>query len=384
MMTPSTDENLALIALIRVTIEEAGGYITFAEYMSLALYAPELGYYVNNCEKLGPGGDFVTAPEISPLFSRCLAEQCDRVLQSLGGGDILELGAGTGRMAAEILTELERRQNLPTHYFILELSAELKARQQDTLSRHCPALVDRVRWLDSLPEIPLTGVILANEVVDAMPVHLFRLEGEQAFERVVVWRDGQFAWELVPAQMPALKQALDHIQSLLPAQTLAQGYESEVSLYAPAWIASLQEILARGMLFVIDYGFVEAEYYHPERGEGTLMCHYRHRAHPDPLTLTGQQDITAHVNFSQIAKAGVEAGFSLAGFTTQGHFLVGSGILSQLEQRQDVLQRFAQNQQVKQLLLPHEMGEFFKVLALAKELSIELPSFRLGDWRYRL
>lgn len=380
-MTTNPPENQALLAIIREAIQKAGGYIPFTAYMQHALYEPGLGYYVNGSQKWGAQGDFVTAPEISALFSHCFAVRCEEVLRSVGGGDILEIGAGSGQMAADILQELNRRGCLPHHYFILEVSAELKARQRATLAQHVPELLSRVQWLEALPAQPITGVILANEVVDAMPVHLFRLEEEAIYERMVGWENEKLVWKLAPLQDTLLQEMLYKLQQQLPLDVLKQGYESEINLNGPAWIASVATVLERGAFWVMDYGFSESEYYHPERHQGTLMCHYQHRAHADPLILPGLQDITAHVNFSALAFAGQAHGLTVADFSDQGHFLLESGLLAFLEACDDPAERFRLTQQAKQLMFPGGMGERFKVLTLTKNIFLKAGSV---DRRNRL
>lgn len=349
-------------------IAEAGGWIPFARYMELALYAPGLGYYVAGAPKLGESGDFVTAPGISPLFGETLAGQLAEVLQPVDG--ILELGAGSGRLAADVLLALQSMDRLPAHYLILEVSPELARRQRELLQRECPGLLARVGWIDALPT-NFEGAILANEVLDALPVHLVHWQREGIFERGVSWSGSGFVWEDRLLAAGALRAA---------AQSLAvePPYLSEISLAARALVTALAESLARGLLLFIDYGFGRAEYYHPQRGEGTLMCHYRHRAHPDPFFLPGLQDITAHVDFTGVAEAGIEAGLELLGYATQAHFLVNAGLLQRLEQRRSPnpgannLSYVPAAGGVQKLLSPAEMGELFKVIALGR--GIPAPS----------
>ena len=369
---------------IRRRMDEAGGALPFDRFMELALYAPGLGYYVAGARKLGPDGDFVTAPELSPLFSRCLAAQCAEILDLLGQGDILELGAGSGVMAVDILLELERRERLPDRYLILELSPELRQRQQDTLQRHAPHLLARLDWLDALPE-RLQGVVLANEVLDAMPVHRFRIGSQGEVEELCVrWYGGGWQEFAAPALSPGLNRAVGELQ----ARGLAgePGYQSEINLRLAPWMGALGHSLGRGGALLIDYGYPQGEYYQADRGMGTLMCHYRHRAHPDPYLWVGLQDITADVDFSAVAAAGAAAGFGLAGYTTQAHFLLGCGLDQLLAaiDPSDTETHLKAAQEAKRLILPVHMGERFQVLGLQKGIARPLMGFSLRDLRDRL
>jgi SAM-dependent MidA family methyltransferase len=359
---------------------QAKGRLTFAEFMQLALYAPGLGYYSAGTHKFGSAGDFVTAPEISPLFARSIAKQGQQILnQFKNDGDILELGAGTGVLAADILLALEADDALPKHYYILELSADLRQRQQALLQERVPQLYSRVIWLDTLPEKPLQGLILANEVLDAMPVHKFKIE-QGIKEYYVTQANGQLAWHCDVASTKELERRLQQYQLNLP-----QNYESEINLALPAFIASLNASLNAGLILLIDYGFPRAEYYHPQRDTGTLMCHYRHYAHDNPLILPGLQDMTAHVDFTAIAEAAIEAGLRVAGFTNQANFLLNCGIIEKV-MTEDLTsdQQWMLSQEIKKLTLPSEMGELFKVIALTKNVSDALLGFNLFDQRARL
>lgn len=370
-----------LQALIRDEIEAAGGHLGFDRFMELALYAPGLGYYSAGSHKFGEAGDFVTAPEISPLFSRCLAGQCAEVLSGLGSGDILEFGAGSGAMAADILLELERLDCLPERYFILEVSADLRQRQQQSLSEKAPQLAGRVSWLDALPESGFCGVVLANEVLDAMPVHRFRAHNGMPQELCVVWRGNGFALEeCVPEE--ALAKRLEVLQAQF---ALPEGYSSEINLHAEEWIRSLGRFLEKGAAFLIDYGFPRAEFYHPQRSTGTLMCHYRHRAHDDALILVGLQDITTHVDFTSVGEAALAAGLSVRGYTSQANFLIANGLTELLANAGGTTkEQLALSMQVKRLTMPGEMGEMFKVMALTRGWDGPLRGFALRDERGRL
>ncbi len=367
--------------LIRDAIAQAGGRIGFDRFMALALYAPGVGYYSGGSQKFGAEGDFVTAPELTPLFSRCVARQCAQVLERLEGGAILEFGAGTGRLACDLLGELERLGRLPEHYYILDVSGELKARQQRLLTEQLPHLVARVQWLTCLPAPGFRGVVIANEVLDAIPVHRFRIKNSQPLELSVTWTEGRFSTVANTPRAPRLAKALAALQE---AYHLPEGYESELNLGALDWVRSLADFLEAGVALLIDYGFPAREYYHPQRGGGTLMCHYRHRAHPDPFVFVGLQDITAHVDFSAVAAAGVEAGLHVGGFTTQANFLLGNGLLDMVEANADDRARLQMAAQVKRLLMPGEMGELFKVLALTRGAEGPLAGFAIRDDRTRL
>lgn len=387
--SPAADElahSEKLQALIRAEIAAANGLITFARFMELALYAPGLGYYAAGARKFGEAGDFVTAPEISPLFSQCLAQQCQQVLQQIGGGDLLEFGAGTGTMASDILLELERLGSLPDHYFILELSADLQQRQQQTLRRRVPHLFERLQWLSALPDPGFKGVILANEVVDAMPVHLIRFEEQGVREGFVGWQEGCFVWCDRPLSTPELQQRIDMLCASLDRESFCPGYTSEINLAQQGWIGSIAELLAQGVALIIDYGFPRHEYYHPERTGGTLMCHYRHRAHADPLILAGLQDITAHVDFTALAEAALAAELEVLGYTGQAQFLIATGLGERLAaiDQSDSRRYLEVAQQVKKLTLPSEMGELFKVLALGRGYDGALNGFALQDRRHTL
>jgi SAM-dependent MidA family methyltransferase len=368
---------------IREEIDRAGGQIPFARFMDLALYAPGLGYYSAGARKFGPEGDFITAPEISPLFARCMARQCAQVLERLGRGDILEFGAGSGALATSLLSALADQDRVPDRYFILEVSADLRERQRRLIQERLPAFVERVHWLDTLPQERLQGVVLANEVLDALPVHRFRVEAGGIGEFYVTWEGNHFVWRL--GQAPeALTQAMTRLQQAL-LEPLAPGYTSEVNLAAGPWIATIGAVLEAGLVLLIDYGFPHREHYHPQRHEGTLMCHYRHRVHGDPLILVGLQDITAHVDFSAVAEAAHSAGLSVAGYTTQADFLLATGLLDYaVRAGGDARAQWELAQQVKLLTLPSEMGELFKVMALTRGIGGHLTGFSRSDQRGRL
>ncbi len=370
-LPPPSAEALAhsarLIEHIHARMTAAAGWLSFAQYMELALYAPGLGYYASGTAKLGAAGDFVTAPELSPLFGRTLAGPVAEVLRQTGG-DVLELGAGSGRLALDLLRELERLDTLPARYLILEVSPDLRARQHALLEAHAAHLLNRVVWLDALPET-LLGVVLGNEVLDALPVHLLHRVGGLWMERGVV-RDAGFAWDDRPAP-----------RHLLPAGIPeTDGYLTEVCPAAAALVSSLAERLQQGLLLFIDYGFPAAEYYHPQRSMGTLRVHYRHHSLDDPFYLPGLADITAHVDFSAIAAAA--ANLDLLGYTSQSNFLLNAGLLDLLgELDPDTLDYLRAASSVQKLLQPTEMGELFKVIALGRRLASAPAGFARGDRR---
>jgi len=352
-----------LAAHLRTRIVE-GGPLPFDAWMESVLYEPGLGYYSGGQEKFGAAGDFVTAPLVSPLFAWSLAGQCAEVLAAANGDTILELGPGDGSMAADLLAELERQEALPRRYWLLERSASLRQRQRERLQAVTPHLLARVDWLEHLPERPMRGVILANEVLDALPVARFRRHrGGVAELTVTVGEDG-FEWQERPAR-PQVERAVAAIESDL-GRTLPDGYLSEVCLQLPAFMASLRDGLATGALLVVDYGYPRREYYRADRDAGTLVCHYRHRAHWDPLPAPGLQDVSAFVDFTAAALGAQDAGLEVLGYTSQAHFLMGAGITELLEARrgEDVMEQVRLAQQAKTLLLPGAMGERFRVLAV--------------------
>ena len=373
----------AVAALIRERIQEAGGWLSFERFMDLALYAPGLGYYSAGSVKLGPGGDFVTAPEVSDLFSRCVARQCAQVLE--GGGEILELGAGTGRMAAIILETLAAGGALPERYAILEVSADLAERQRRRLEKLAPELRERVVWLERLPERPIRGVILANEVLDALPCRRFTLSGGQVREFGVAAQGGNPPRIIERQAMPdeALRSAVSRLLGELP-QPLPDGYSSELCLRVSPWIGAMGACFERGLLLLFDYGLPRSHYYHPQRRSGTLRCHFRHRAHDDPTSNIGLQDITAWVDFTRVAEAAVDCGLEVSGFATQAAFLLALGIEEDVAAVTDPLAHARLAGEAQRLLLPGEMGEAFKVMALARGFEQDLRGFSLQDLRRSL
>lgn len=387
-LPPPSAEALAhstrVSALIAAEIRASGGWLPFARYMELALYAPGLGYYAAGSRKLGAEGDFVTAPEISPLFGQCLARQAAQVLEQ-GLEQILEVGAGSGALAATLLEELERLGRLPARYLILELSPDLRERSRDTLARRVPHLLERVAWLNVLPPA-FSGLVIGNEVLDAMPVHVFERGAAGVHELGVIERapgdaSAGFTWASRPSGNTTEKPE-DIDMQLLPAP----GYRSEVQLIAQAFIRSLAATLERGVAIFIDYGFPRTEYYHPQRSQGTLMCHYRHRAHADPFFLPGLQDITSHVDFSAMAWAAHGAGMEVLGYASQAAFLINCGVTELLQRvpAEDTARYLPLTNQANRLLSPAEMGELFKAVAFGKGIDTPLLGFASGDRRHAL
>lgn len=367
-----------LASLIASEIAAAGGGISFARYMELALHAPGLGYYSAGAHKIGAGGDFVTAPELGSLFGRTLARQAAQCLRA-GLPDILELGAGSGRLACDLLAEFATVDCLPRRYLILETSAELKTRQRELLQRELPQLVSLVAWLDVLP-VAFEGLILGNEVLDAMPVHRITTRpGDLLEQQVQSGEQGSFRWLETPATN-ALRAAA------APLGLPDDGYTTEIPLAARGFIRTLSSHLARGAALFIDYGFPAREYYHPQRNAGTLMCHYRQHAHDDPFTLVGLQDITAHVDFSALAQVGVEAGLNLLGYASQAQFLINCGVteIMAATPASDTAAYLPLAANAQKLLSPAEMGELFKVIAFGKNLDLPLLGFGRGDRRHAL
>lgn len=369
-------------ASIRSRIEEQGGWIPFDAFMDLALYAPGLGYYSAGGVKLGIAGDFTTAPELSDLFSQCVANQLAQVL-AVTGGSILELGAGTGRMAATILQALAEQDALPERYEILEVSADLRDRQRQRLRALPPQLSERVSWLERLPERPMSGVVLANEVLDALPCERFELRDGEVFSLgVALGADGSFIERARPADEP-LASAVHAIGETLPA-ALPSPYRSELCSRVAPWIAGTGACLERGAMLLFDYGLPRTYYYHPQREGGTLRCHFRQSAHDDPLINVGIQDITAWVDFTRVAEAADAAGLRVGGFTTQAAFLLGTGIEARLSRATNVVTRARLASEARQLMMPGEMGEIFKAMALTRGLEGSLSGFATQDLRHLL
>lgn len=370
-----------LVDHIRADMRDRDGALPFSRFMELALYAPGLGYYAAGARKFGADGDFVTAPEVSELFGRCLAHQCLQVFDQ-SQAQILELGAGSGALAVTVLRELRAQDRLPDRYWILEPSADLRRRQQQLLEQD-DELARRVSWLDTLPDA-FSGVVLANEVLDALPVERFRVTDGGFEQACVIWGDDGFQWSWRMAPTP-LHDALTALQQDL-AEPMPSGYVSELCLWTAPWLRSLGDALQTGLALLIDYGYPRREHYHPQRHQGTLQCHYRHRVHDDPLSLVGLQDITAFVDFTAVAEAADAAGLEVAGFTSQAQFLIGAGLMDLVAESDpgDMRAHLELMRQVKMLTLPGEMGERFKVMGLARNLDAPLAGFSGVDLRGRL
>jgi SAM-dependent MidA family methyltransferase len=391
-----------VVGAVSAALAAGGGWLPFDEYLRIVMYAPGLGYYSAGAAKFGAAGDFVTAPELSSLFGYCVARQCSAVLIALAAAGarttVLELGGGSGKLAADVLTRLDSLDSLPAEYLLLEVSADLHARQQACIGALRPTLASRVRWIDSLPATPLHGVILANEVADALPFKCF-IAGAEGFEElgVVIDEPAGLRWQ-ARRPTPALQQELARLQTTVGGPGIARGHRSECCLLLDGWIASLGAALATGAILLFDYGVGRRDYYHADRHRGSLRCHYRHRAHDDPFLLPGLQDITAWVDFTRAAEAADAAGLQVAGYCTQAAFLLGAGIDAELQinaaaaagdanapgQAAVGVAAARRAAEARQLLLPGEMGENFKALALTRALPASLQAFELQDLRRTL
>jgi SAM-dependent MidA family methyltransferase len=361
----SDDDDIPeLAALLRARIADQRGWLAFDDFMALVLYAPGLGYYARDGAKFGwmPGGgsDFVTAPELSPWFGRALAVQVAQGLELTATDSVIEFGAGSGALAEQLLETLGERVR---SYRIVELSGALRQRQRSRLAR----FGDRVTWLDRLPDA-IAGVVVGNELLDAMPVKLLHWDGEHWLERGVVVAGDRFAWGDRPSELRSPVDA-----------PFAAGTVTEIHPQAQAFVATLARLLTQGLVLLIDYGFPEAEYYHPQRVGGTLMCHRAHRADTDPLAAIGRKDITAHVDFTAIALAAQDAGLEVLGYTSQARFLVNCGLIDLLREASIKEQVMAQR-----LVTEHEMGELFKVIAFGRGCGADLVGFADGDRSHRL
>lgn len=379
----SRARSLRLLAKIQDAIKAHGGSIGFDQYMRMALYDPVLGYYHAPGWIFGAGGDFVTAPEVSPVLAWRLARLCAQAFDVIKGGEILEFGAGSGALAAELLLELGRLGALPRRYCVLELSAELRRRQRECLQARAPHLLPRVAWLNALPPPGFEGVIVANEVLDAMPVQCFALRGGAIVERrVTAVRDPALAWygQAADADLGARVSAV--LESL--PEPLPDDYYSELNPALGAWMRTLAERLSQALLLIIDYGYPRREYYHPQRHTGTLLCHYQHRAHDDPFFYPGLQDISANVDFTALAEAARAARLELLAYTTQAQFLLAAGLDEIFARAADEREHLHLSQQLQRLTLPGEMGDRFQLMALGRDLELPAQAFTNRDQRVRL
>ena len=382
-------QSLLLKQSIKAACDKSDGWIRFSEYMNIALYQPALGYYSGGLQKFGEKGDFITAPEVSALFGQCLAQQISEVIknrQKISDEKIvvIEFGAGSGVLAVDILLQLEALDSLPEKYLIIELSAELKQRQKQTIKKKAAQLVERVQWLDQLPDDVSSAIIVANEVLDAMPVECFRITQNGTESLMVGFENGK----LVSRYIPAEKNTVATVEAIRRRSeiTFAENYISEYNPAISGWLSALENKINNLVILLIDYGYNEKEYYHPDRVNGTLMCYYQHRAHDDFFWWPGLQDITAFVNFTDVAYCAVDSGMEVSGYTTQAAFLLANG-LSELHAAQvtdEVQQQVKLSQQIKTLTLPSEMGDRFKVMALTKNYDQPLAGFSMLDLRNRL
>ncbi|MEL6868816.1 MAG: SAM-dependent methyltransferase [Pseudomonadota bacterium] len=376
------EHSAAVVAHLVERVCAAGGAVPFSEYMQLALYAPGLGYYASGTHKFGADGDFTTAPEISPLFGAVIAQQCMAVLESLGGGIVVEYGAGTGKLACDVLEAMIAAGAPPTRYYIVEISADLQARQQALIADALPDALALVEWVEDPAVVPVDGVIIGNEVIDALPVERFRVHDDGQIQQQVVRLDAAapvLAWQPASA---VLVDAVQRLQSAL-GRTLPIGYVSELCLQLPAWLQLVAHTLQRGVVLFSDYGYGRKDYYAPDRTSGTLTCHYRHHMHDDVLFVPGGQDITAWVDFSTVAETLRDCGLHYLGFTTQAQFLLHGGLPQALEAAggEDTL---ALSRGVKTLTLPGEMGERFRFMGFARDCDVMLSGFSGRDFGFEL
>ena len=363
---------MSLENIISKTIKDNNNPIGFDIFMNLALYHHQFGYYRSHKTIFGHKGDFITAPETSDLFGFCLAKQCKQVLNQ---GNILEFGAGSGILAAQILFELGRQNSLPEKYFIIELSAQLKNIQQETLKRTLPEIYDRVEWLTELPT-NFKGVVIANEVLDAFPVKRVTLSNNHFYELGVDFKDNCFQWK---------RFEYPYLESVVPdGDDLPEGYTTEINLQSDGWIKSLYNLMSEGVVLLIDYGMSQSEYFHPQRSDGTVKCFHKHKSNNNPFIHIGDQDITASVNFTDIAKSSIDAGFKVDGFSTQSMFLISLGIENFLVEEKDKKNKIKLAQEIKQLVMPGAMGEVFKVMALTKKQAVKLDGFTEQNLTERL
>ncbi len=373
-----------LSELIKQKVIAAGGWIDFEQYMQLALYAPGLGYYSAGAQKFGETGDFITSPEVSPLFAQTLANPVSVLLKKIPQAKIIEFGAGSGKLAADLLCALDALDQLPDEYLIIEVSAELQQRQRETLQQTVPELLDRVHWLSSLPQTSLNAIVIANEVLDAMPVQRFSIEENNEVKLLGVEiadtelkLSYQNSTEALTDKVLALNENFNH---------QGHAYCSEINLNIAPWIKAVSQCINKGAVYLIDYGYPRSEYYSEDRHMGTFLGYYKHRSLDAPLWCPGLQDLTAFVDFTDIAEAAIEHGFDVDGFTSQGNFLINAGLTQVVENLtiENEMQRLNIMQQMKTLSMPGEMGERFKVMGLSKGMDDNIPGFEMRDFRYRL
>ena len=356
---------------IATAIGEEGGWIPFSRFMQLALYEPGFGYYAAGSRKIGAEGDFVTAPEISPMFARCIAMQARQVLDRTGG-DILELGPGTGALAVDLMAELKAQGAALPRYRLLETSPDLRERQRARIAERLPEAAGRFEWIDRLPA-RIDGLVVANEVLDVLPCALLHRTGGEILERGVVLTEAGFGWEDIALPEGDLKR---RAAAVIPPGDY--DYLTEVNLAAEGLVRSVAAALGRALALFVDYGYAQSEYYHPQRSMGTLRCHYRHRYHNDPFFLPGLQDITAHVDFTSMARAAQAADAEVMGYTTQAHFLISCGLAVMVAETDPgmTLSRLKATSAVNRLINPSEMGELFKVLGIGRGIDSPLQGFQ--------
>jgi SAM-dependent MidA family methyltransferase len=372
-----------VLAMLQQRIKAAGGWLSFDAYMRHALYEPGLGYYSAGARKIGAGGDFTTAPEVTPLFGRCIARHCAEVLAAVGGGEILELGAGSGRLACDVLSTLAERGALPARYRILEVSADLRERQRLRIAGLPAPLAALVEWIDAPAREPWRGALLANEVLDALPVQCFQWQDGQLVERGVALGAANWPeWK----NRPAADSLREEVARLRVDAGVAwpRGFASELCPQVGAWIGEVTRSMERGVALFVDYGLPRREYYHPHRKSGTLRCHYRQRAHEDPFAHPGMEDITAWVDFTRVAEAAEAVGLEVMGYTTQAALLLGLGIEAEVAAAPDEATRIRRASVVRRLLMPEEMGETFKAIALGRGCDVPLAGFDVQDLRRML
>ncbi len=373
-----------LSVYIRDIIDRQEGAIGFDEYMDLVLYHPSLGYYSSDIQKFGAKGDFVTAPQISPFFSKCLASQCRQILGDFKEPSILEIGAGDGIMARDLLLNLEKHNSLPDKYYILEVSTDLKLRQKQLLKQSIPQYMESVIWLNSISEVNFEGLVLANEVLDALPVKRFKKESNSFKEEKVTFRKNNFCWIDADADHELIDNLTRLEKKLLTP--FPNSYYSEININLKVWLNSIQSVIKKGVILLIDYGYSMSDYYHYEKSDGNLLCHYRHYVHNNPFFYPGLQDITTCVNFTAVAQYAEEIGLNISGYTNQTYFLFGCG-LENLVPEMNLLDSKSQtkvSQELRTLTMPDEMGERFKFIALTKKYNKKLLGFSKMNQRSQL
>ncbi len=371
--TPSKEEfenSQLLTQEIIKNIQLNDNWLSFCNYMDMALYHPNYGYYTSGTRKIGYDGDFITAPELGSLFAFSLANQMRPILTNHPHYNILEFGAGSGKLCLNLLLELDKTFNLPGYYYILEVSAELKDRQQKELTALPLHIKNKIIWLDTLPQDnSFQGIIIANEVLDAMPVNLFNIDNDGICELGLSVINNQIIWQTKPADIVLCNYLETHIIPVLKQNNAKYPYLSEVNLLAKDWLCSVSQCLNQGIILLIDYGFNSSQYYHHDRNQGTLMCHYKHYAHQDPLLYPGIQDITAHVDFTSLAQTAIENDLEISVYLDQAHFLLANNITSYIDDNKNKQEIFKLKQDLKILTNPSEMGELFKVMILNKNVD---------------